>query len=103
MWNYLYFVVHLRMKEKTELTGPESYVYDLIKDHIENKVRAIPVLTTRACVNDISTQNIYVYVCECVMYNHGSDIYNYVLYMSVKKGVCKRYCPRAMGHGNIIY
>jgi hypothetical protein len=37
MWNYLYFVVHLIMKEKTELTGPESYVYDLIKGHIENK------------------------------------------------------------------
>ena len=39
MWNYLYFVVHLRMKEKTELTGPESYVYDQIKGHIENRVK----------------------------------------------------------------
>lgn len=38
MWNYLYFIVHLRMKEKTELTGPESYVYDQIRSHIENKV-----------------------------------------------------------------
>lgn len=41
MWNYLYFVVHLRMKEKTELTGPESYVYNQIKGHIENKVNFI--------------------------------------------------------------
>ena len=31
-------IVHLRMKEKTELTGPESYVYNQIKGHIENKV-----------------------------------------------------------------
>ena len=38
MWNYLYFVVHLRRKQKTELTGPESYVYGQIKDHIDNKV-----------------------------------------------------------------
>ena len=37
MWHYLYFIVHLRMK-KTELTGPESYVYNQIKGHIENKV-----------------------------------------------------------------
>lgn len=38
MWHYLYFIVHLRKKEKTELTGPESYVYNQIKGHIENKV-----------------------------------------------------------------
>ena len=38
MWHYLYFIVHLRMKEKTELTGPESYVYNQIKGYIENKV-----------------------------------------------------------------
>ena len=38
MWHYLYFIVHLRMKEKTELTGPESYIYNQIKGHIENKV-----------------------------------------------------------------
>ena len=38
MWHYLYFVVHLRIKDKTEFTGPESYVYSCIKDHIESKV-----------------------------------------------------------------
>ena len=41
MWNYLYFVVHLRTKQITEFTGPESYVFNQIKDHIENQqVRA---------------------------------------------------------------
>ena len=44
MWNYLYFIVHLRTKQKTEFTGPESYVYDQIKDHIESKVRLILIL-----------------------------------------------------------
>ena len=30
MWHYLYFIVHLRTKDTTEFTGPESYVYDRI-------------------------------------------------------------------------
>ena len=30
LWHYLYFIVHLNTKEKTELTGPESYVYQMI-------------------------------------------------------------------------
>ena len=31
VWNYLYFIVHLKIKDTTEFTGPESYVYDKIK------------------------------------------------------------------------
>lgn len=31
MWNYLYFFVLLQEKLHTELTGPESYVRELIK------------------------------------------------------------------------
>ena len=31
MWNYLYFFVLLEEKLHTELTGPESYVRELIK------------------------------------------------------------------------
>ena len=38
MWNYLYYIVHLRTKDKTEFTGPESYVYDQIKEHFEDSV-----------------------------------------------------------------
>ena len=30
LWNYLYFVVHLKTKDVTEYTGPESFVKDLI-------------------------------------------------------------------------
>lgn len=31
LWNYLYFVVHLRTKDPTEYTGPESYVSALLE------------------------------------------------------------------------
>ena len=30
LWHYLYFIVHLRCKDPTEYTGPETYVADLI-------------------------------------------------------------------------
>lgn len=31
MWHYLYFIVLVRVKDPTEFTGPESYVYEMIK------------------------------------------------------------------------
>lgn len=31
IWNYLYFIVLLREKNKTDYTGPESYVAHMIK------------------------------------------------------------------------
>ena len=31
IWNYLYFIVLLREKNKTDYTGPESYVVRMIK------------------------------------------------------------------------
>ncbi len=31
MWNYLYFLILLKVKDKTELTGPESFVYSCIQ------------------------------------------------------------------------
>ncbi|XP_069940179.1 inositol 1,4,5-trisphosphate receptor isoform X5 [Cherax quadricarinatus] len=32
MWHYLYFYVQVNVKDPTEFTGPESYVYTLVKD-----------------------------------------------------------------------
>ncbi|XP_039390635.1 inositol 1,4,5-trisphosphate receptor type 3 isoform X2 [Mauremys reevesii] len=32
MWNYLYFIVLVRVKDKTDYTGPESYVAQMIKN-----------------------------------------------------------------------
>lgn len=31
MWNYLYFIVLVRVKNRTDYTGPESYVAQMIK------------------------------------------------------------------------
>ena len=31
MWHYLNFIVLVIVKKKTEFTGPESYVYELVK------------------------------------------------------------------------
>ena len=31
MWHYLYFIVLVRVKDPTEFTGPESYVYMMVK------------------------------------------------------------------------
>lgn len=31
MWYYLYFIVLVKVKDPTEFTGPESYVYSMIK------------------------------------------------------------------------
>lgn len=31
MWHYLYFVVLVRVKDPTEFSGPESYVYAMVK------------------------------------------------------------------------
>ena len=33
MWHYLYFIVLVKVKDPTEFTGPESYVYHMIKVH----------------------------------------------------------------------
>lgn len=31
MWHYLYFYVQVNVKDPTEFTGPESYVYTLVR------------------------------------------------------------------------
>lgn len=31
MWYYLYFLILIKVKDKTEFTGPESFVYSCIQ------------------------------------------------------------------------
>jgi inositol 1,4,5-triphosphate receptor type 1 len=31
MWNYVYFMVLINVKDSTEYTGPESYVHEMIE------------------------------------------------------------------------
>ncbi|KAL5260489.1 hypothetical protein ACHWQZ_G010582 [Mnemiopsis leidyi] len=32
LWHYLYFIVLIKVKDPTEFTGPESYVYEMVKN-----------------------------------------------------------------------
>ena len=34
LWHYLYFIVLLKLKKRTDFTGPQSYVSELIKVNI---------------------------------------------------------------------
>ena len=31
LWHYLYFIVLIKVKDPTEFTGPESFVYEMVK------------------------------------------------------------------------
>lgn len=33
LWHYLYFIMYLKIKEKTEYTGPEQYVSECVSTH----------------------------------------------------------------------
>lgn len=37
MWHYLYFIVLVKVKDPTEFTGPESYVYAMVKVTMKTK------------------------------------------------------------------
>lgn len=42
IWNYLYFIVLVREKNKTDYTGPESYVAHMIKVTKKPKLQMQP-------------------------------------------------------------
>ena len=43
MWHYLYFIVLVKVKDPTEFTGPESYVYAMIKVSLQFQVFMVHV------------------------------------------------------------
>lgn len=44
VWNYVYFFVHLMKKEKTEYTGMEQYIYELV---MEKDISFFPIQRSR--------------------------------------------------------
>ena len=36
MWHYLFFIILVKVKDPTEFTGPESYVYSMIQVLLQN-------------------------------------------------------------------
>lgn len=49
LWHYLYFIVLLKIKKRTDFTGPQSYVYDLIK---QRKLEWFPRMRTMSLAVD---------------------------------------------------
>ena len=45
MWHYFNFLILLKVKEKTEFTGPESYVYECIKVSLAFRLNLFHILT----------------------------------------------------------
>ncbi len=41
MWHYLYFVVLIKVKDPTQFTGPESYVHEMVKVRMAEKIELI--------------------------------------------------------------
>jgi len=63
MWNYLYFRIYLKRKDKTEFTGPEQYIYEKIEQRNWNFVPHLKAL----CLDqkpdeDSETQQIKDYI-----------------------------------------
>lgn len=38
MWHYLFFIVLIKVKDSTEFTGPESFVNEMVKVSLLNKI-----------------------------------------------------------------
>ncbi|XP_042858800.1 inositol 1,4,5-trisphosphate receptor-like [Penaeus japonicus] len=58
MWHYLYFYVQVNVKDPTEFTGPESYVYTLVKEKDLNwfprmRAMSLSIGETEGEVNDV--------------------------------------------------
>ena len=54
IWHYLSFIIHLRTKRRTDLTGPESYVAEML----ENKdLSFFPILKTSSIVFEDQISN----------------------------------------------
>ena len=69
LWNYLYFIVLVKVKDSTEFTGPESYVAEMMKVSPPqlgpSQVRSTPhlglspLVQCKACTNNV----FCVHVC----------------------------------------
>ena len=56
IWQYLAFILHLQHKKTTELTGPESYVKDML---VKKDLSFFPILKTSSIiVEDVSNERL---------------------------------------------
>lgn len=52
MWHYLYFIVLVKVKDPTEFTGPESYVYAMVKAVILDWFPRLRAMSLDSCDAD---------------------------------------------------
>ena len=57
MWHYLNFIVLVIVKKKTEFTGPESYVYELVKVCFQYEK-----LLTVSCLNNLYMHTPFLFL-----------------------------------------
>lgn len=57
IWHYLSFLIHLRTKRRVELTGPESYVAEMLDKH---DLGFFPILKTSSIVFEDQISNEYL-------------------------------------------
>lgn len=61
MWHYLYFIVLVKVKDPTEFTGPESYVYGMVKSNTLDwfpRLRAISLAAVEASEEQIELRSL---------------------------------------------
>lgn len=61
MWHYLYFIVLVKVKDPTEFTGPESYVYGMVKSNTLDwfpRLRAISLAAVEVSEEQIELRSL---------------------------------------------
>lgn len=58
MWHYLYFIVLVKVKDPTEFTGPESYVYAMVKVIVHRASKNWIVLKLLSSVYFLQDRNL---------------------------------------------
>lgn len=58
MWHYLYFIVLVKVKDPTEFTGPESYVYAMVKVIVHRTSKNWIVLKLLSSVYFLQDRNL---------------------------------------------
>ncbi|KAM7363236.1 inositol 1,4,5,-trisphosphate receptor isoform 1-T15 [Cochliomyia hominivorax] len=70
MWHYLYFIVLVKVKDPTEFTGPESYVYAMVKAGILDwfpRLRAMSLAAVDADGEQIELRSMQAQLLETQM------------------------------------
>lgn len=67
MWHYLYFTVLLKTKDPTEFTGPESYVYSMVKEQNLDwfpRMRAMSLVSVDGDGEQSEIKALYAQMCK---------------------------------------